>query len=82
MPKIAPTPAVNPIAKAPQKVTRPTEGNTGAPAARAERLPNNARQASDEMDTMGTIKCGGTVTAAKSGKTAPAMNVAAEASAA
>src|SRR5512143_1988848 len=43
-PKRAPTPAVNAIAKAPQKVTRVTDAITGAPPARAAKKPNSARK--------------------------------------
>jgi hypothetical protein len=45
-PKSAPTPAVNAIASAPQKVTRTVATSTGAPPALADSEPNSARNRS------------------------------------
>jgi lysozyme len=57
VPKRAPTPAVSPIASAPQKVTRRAPTVTRAPPTRAATPPRSTRQARDAPETTG-ISCG------------------------
>ena len=58
VPKIAPIPAVNAIASAPQKVTRSVALPTFAPPARAPIAPNRARKTSDPIETPATRAAG------------------------
>jgi Mg2+-importing ATPase len=51
VPNKAPTPAVMPIASAPQNVTRVAPGIISAPPARAANAPSNARKSSEVPDT-------------------------------
>jgi hypothetical protein len=50
-PKIAPTPAVNAIAKAPQKVTLKVALRTGAPPVLADNEPSDAKNSSELAGT-------------------------------
>ena len=81
-PNNAPTPAVRPMARAPQKVTRTTDFNTGEPPARAAREPSSARKASELTETTQTSVDTGTKKTSSSGREAPTVNEHAEAKAA
>jgi len=52
VPNKTPTPAVIPIASAPQKVMRITLGTTGAPPARAATAPKSERKISEHPATI------------------------------
>ena len=82
VPKIEPTRAVEPIASAPQKVTRPAPIKMFAPPACAASPPSMASNASDPTETMVITDCSGLRSASKSGNAAPTAKVAAEAKAA
>lgn len=76
-------PAVIAIAKAPQNATRTVALATGAPPAFAPLAPRIARKNNDEMGTLTIIiAVFGVSHAAIMGSAAPAVNVAAEVSAA
>src|ERR1022692_4262725 len=81
-PNNAPTPAVRPMARAPQKVTRTTDFNTGEPPARAAREPSSARKASELPETTQTSADSGTKKTSSSGRAAPTVKEHAEAKAA
>ena len=81
-PNRAPTPAVNAIAIAPQKVTRPIEGHTGDPPARAARKPSSARISRELPDTVRTRADTGSRKTSRSGRAATTTKDPAEASAA
>ena len=83
-PKRAPTPAVNAIAKAPQKVTRVTDGITGAPPARAASRPNSRKKGerSCRRDPTSAADTGSSENHQEEASAAPTANVPAEANAA
>ena len=81
-PNNAPTPAVRPMARAPQKVTRTTDFKTGEPPARAAKEPSSARKASELPETTHTSADSGTKKTSSSGRAAPTENEHAEAKAA
>src|SRR5260221_3765355 len=82
VPKSAPTPAVTPIASAPQNVTRMAPVDIPAPPARAASAPSTARKSSDDAATM-TIRCvSDAAIATASGRAPPMAELAADASAA
>ena len=73
-PNSAPTPAVAPIARAPQIVTRHAPTRTPAPPARAAMAPNEARNASDMPDTHGISPRAGANAVTAKGRSAPTAN--------
>jgi hypothetical protein len=75
-------PAVKPMAKAPQKVTRKTAGNGFAPPVVAPNPPSTPRNKSAPIDTAGIIIAAGTSTLVAKGRAAPMLNVAADVKAA
>ena len=81
-PNRVPTPAVNAIARAPQKVTRAAAVIAGAPPTRAAREPNNARSKSEKPETPHMSADGGINRTIKRGRAAPTEKVPAEAKAA
>ena len=81
-PKRAPTAAVNTIARAPQKATRMTDANTGAPPARAATRPNSARKRSELPARPHIGAEAGSTRTIRRGRAAPTANVPAEANAA
>ena len=70
------------IASIPQNVTRSTAGPSAAPPARAPRAPSTAKQTKDPTATTGTRSEAGASATTASGANAPAVKVAADASAA
>ena len=82
VPNKAPTPAVIPIASAPQNVTRIMLGVTLAPPARAARAPKSARKTSEVPDTRIIRVASGTKAETIRGMTAPTAKLAADANAA
>src|SRR3546814_8702477 len=81
-PKRLPTPAVNAIARAPQKVTRMIDRMTGAPPAFAPSAPSRTRHRSETATTSGINCCAEAAVTTASGMIAPALNVAADVNAA
>ena len=71
-------PAVKPMAKAPQKVTRKTAGNAFAPPVLAPNPPSTPRNTSAPIDTVGMMIDDGTNTIVVKGRAAPILNVAAD----
>ena len=71
VPNKTPTPAVIPMASAPQKVTRITLGMTLAPPARAANAPRSARKISEVPDTNIIRVVAGAKAETMSGRTAP-----------
>ena len=71
-------PAVKPMAKTPQNVTRKTAGNGFAPPVVAPSPPKTARNTSAPIDTAGMIIDDGTRNTVAKGKAAPMPNVAAD----
>src|SRR4029453_538681 len=82
VPNSAPTPAVSPIASAPQNVTRTAPVVTGAPPTRAAIPPRIARNTSEIPETRRIRLDAGTMAAANSGIAAPTAKLAAEVNAA
>jgi len=82
VPKRAPTPAVNPMAKAPQNVTRTAPTLTPAPPTRAANPPKNARNNNDVPATRGISPATGATAVTSSGMDAPTEKLAADANAA
>ncbi len=78
-PKKDPTPAVNAIAKAPQKVTRAVGIIKEEPPACAERTPNSARNKSELAETAHISTDTGTKRTTTRGKAAPTEKVEADA---
>ena len=70
------------MANAPQKVTRATDFQTGAPPARAAKPPNKARKSSEPPETTHTSFEVGTTKTSSNGRAAPTVNMHAEAKAA
>ena len=82
VPNKAPTPAVNPIASAPQKVTRIAPTATRAPPALAANAPKSARNSSEVAGTKITRLASGTKAVVKIGMAAPTEKLRADANAA
>ena len=82
LPKIAPIPAVSPIANAPQNVTRTVGFSKPAPPAFAPIAPSRARNSSDPTETTGIRTFDGEPRTSRSGAAAPTEKVAADANAA
>ena len=82
VPKRDPTPAVSPMASAPQNVTRIAPIVTLAPPTRAANAPRIARNTSEVPETMGISLDSGTMATANSGMAAPTAKLAAEVNAA
>jgi hypothetical protein len=82
VPNSAPTPAVTPIAMAPQNVTRIAPSRTLAPPACAARAPSSARNNSEVPASRGIRAAAGARAATARGMAAPAAKLAADASAA
>jgi hypothetical protein len=81
-PNSPPTPAVTPMARALQKVTLITLGNTLAPPILAARAPRSARETKAAAAMHAMRPFSGTRAAIASGKAAPAAKLQADASAA
>ena len=75
-------PAVAPIARAPQKVTRRVAFPMVAPPACAPIAPSKAKNSNDAAETNGTRIDAGAISTIDSGIAAPTENVAADVSAA
>jgi len=73
---------VSAIARAPQKVTRATDLQTGEPPARAAKAPSSARKNNELPETTQTRPVTGTTRTSSRGKAAPTANVPADAMAA
>src|SRR5579863_331813 len=82
VPNKAPTPAVSPMASAPQNVTRITLGMTLARPARAANTPKSARKTSELPDTKTIRLAAGAKADTTRGMAAPTAKLAADASAA
>tara|TARA_R100001440_G_scaffold17451_1_gene29456 strand:+ start:5085 stop:5489 length:405 start_codon:yes stop_codon:yes gene_type:complete len=81
-PKSAPTPAVKPIAKAPQNVTREAALRTGAPPTFAANEPSKARNTNELPGTIHISNHSGNNRTTHRGRAAPTENVPADANAA
>src|ERR1700686_3859907 len=82
VPNKAPTPAVSPIASAPQKVTRIAPTATPAPPAPAANAPKSARNSSEVPGTRIDRLASGTKAVVKRGMAAPTAKLRADANAA